>query len=91
MYNGIVTGLHLWSLLNKYKFVVTKINSHKIEKSKFFEAILLSYVLTSIEIINGFKTYFNIFNWDLKRFIYFFGFIVFLIVVEYFVNKAKNQ
>jgi len=32
MYNGIVTGLHLWSLLNRYEFVGAKINSHKIEK-----------------------------------------------------------
>ena len=34
------------------------------KKSKFFEAILLSYVLTSIEIINGFKPYY----YDISRY-----------------------
>lgn len=61
------------------------------KKRKILEGILLSYLLTSIDIIGGFQTHFNLLNWDYNRFFKLIILFIIILSVEHFVSKKKNN
>ncbi|MDB4148585.1 hypothetical protein N9591_02425 [Flavobacteriaceae bacterium] len=61
------------------------------KKRKILEGILLSYLLTSIDVIGGFQTHFNLLNWDYNRFFKLIILFIIILSVEYFVSKKKNN
>jgi len=61
------------------------------KKRKILEGILLSYLLTSIDIIGGFQTHFNLLNWDYNRFFKLIILFIIIISIEYLISKKKNN
>ena len=61
------------------------------KKRKILEGILLSYLLTSIDVIGGFQTHFNLLNWDYSRFFKLIILFIIILSVEHFVSKKKNN
>ena len=61
------------------------------KKRKIFEGILLSYLLTSIDVIGGFQTHFNLLNWDYNRFFKLIILFIIILSVEHFISKKKNN
>ncbi|MDC1456686.1 hypothetical protein N8351_03895 [Flavobacteriaceae bacterium] len=61
------------------------------KKRKILEGILLSYLLTSIDVIGGFQTHFNLLNWDYNRFFKLIILFIIILSVEHFVSKKKNN
>ena len=61
------------------------------KKRKILEGILLSYLLTSIDVIGGFQTHFNLLNWDYNRFFKLIILFIIILSVEYFISKKKNN
>ncbi|MDA8938693.1 hypothetical protein N9326_01715 [Flavobacteriaceae bacterium] len=61
------------------------------KKRKILEGILLSYLLTSIDVIGGFQTHFNLLNWDYNRFFKLIILFIIILSVEHFISKKKNN
>jgi len=61
------------------------------KKRKVFESIILSYLLTSIDIIGGFETHFNFSNWDYARIFKLLILIVLILSIEYFIKKKNRE
>ena len=61
------------------------------KKRKILEGILLSYLLTSIDVIGGFQTHFNLLNWDYNRFFKLIILFIIIISIEYLISKKKNN
>ena len=61
------------------------------KKRKILEGILVSYLLTSIDVIGGFQTHFNLLNWDYNRFFKLIILFIIILSVEHFVSKKKNN
>lgn len=59
------------------------------KKRKILEGILLSYLLTSIDVIGGFQTHFNLLNWDYNRFFKLIILFIIILSVEHFISKKK--
>ena len=60
------------------------------KKRKILEGILLSYLLTSIDVIGGFQTHFNLLNWDYNRFFKLIILFIIILSVEHFISKKKE-
>ena len=61
------------------------------KKRKILEGIFLSYLLTSIDVIGGFQTHFNLLNWDYNRFFKLIILFIIILSVEHFISKKKNN
>ncbi|MDB9794295.1 hypothetical protein OAB81_05525 [Flavobacteriaceae bacterium] len=61
------------------------------KKRKILEGILLSYLLTSIDVIGGFQTHFNLLNWDYNRFFKLIILFIIILSIEHFISKKKNN
>ena len=61
------------------------------KKKRIIEAILSSYLLTSIDIIGGFQTHFNLFNWEYNRFFKLLVLFLIILSIEYFIIKKKSN
>lgn len=60
------------------------------KKRKILEGILLSYLLTSIDVIGGFQTHFNLLNWDYNRFFKLIILFIIILSIEHFISKKKE-
>ena len=61
------------------------------KKRKILEGILISYLLTSVDVIGGFQTHFNLLNWDYNRFFKLIIIFVIILSIEYFISKKKSN
>ena len=61
------------------------------KKRKILEGILLSYLLTSVDVIGGFQTHFNLLNWDYNRFFKLIILFIIILSIEHFISKKKNN
>ncbi|MDC0117306.1 hypothetical protein OAI16_05350 [Flavobacteriaceae bacterium] len=61
------------------------------KKRKILEGILISYLLTSVDVIGGFQTHFNLLNWDYNRFFKLIILFIIILSVEHFISKKKNN
>ncbi|MBT4231437.1 hypothetical protein N8867_01845 [Flavobacteriaceae bacterium] len=61
------------------------------KKRRLLEATISSYLLTSIDIIGGFQTHFNLLNWDYNRFFKLIIIFIIILSIEYFISKKKSN
>lgn len=78
-------------LASKSGFVPYVILLPEGKMNKLITNIIICYLIVSIDFIGGFRTDFNIINWNTEKVIKFVVILIVVSVVDFFINKNRKK